>query len=91
MASPSFFTDYSVVCCFQSVPLYRCITVSAVSHVAPSFFHGLCFRVLGYPRVAFLALEAGVVLPRRAVSENSCIRGRCLFGEDSIAYDRSFV
>ena len=33
------------------------------------------------PRVAFPALEVGVVCSGRAVSENSCIRGRCLFGE----------
>ena len=33
------------------------------------------------PRVAFAALEAGGVCSIRAVSENSRIRGRCLFGE----------
>ena len=32
-------------------------------------------------RVAFPALEADVVCSGRAVSENSCIRDRCLFGE----------
>ena len=71
--------------------LNRCNTVSVVPHIAPSFSHGLCFRALGYPRVAFPILEAGVVLSGTAVSENSCIRGRCLFGEGSIAYDRSFA
>ena len=36
-------------------------------------------KSLGLPR-SELALEASVFLSGRAVSENSCIRGRCLFG-----------
>ena len=43
------------------------------------------------PRVAFPALAADVVCSGRAVSENSYIRGSCLFGEGSIAYDRLFA
>ena len=43
------------------------------------------------PRVAFPALAADAVCSGRAVSENSCIRGSCLFGEGSIAYDRLFA
>ena len=31
-----------------------------------------------------LALEASVFLSGRTVSENSCIRGRCLFGEGGL-------
>ena len=71
--------------------LHRCSTISVVPYIALSFSHDLCFGALGYPRVAFPALEAGVVLSGRAISENSCIRGRCLFGEGSIAYDRLFA
>ena len=33
------------------------------------------------PRVAFPALEAVAACSGRAVSKNSCVRGRCLFGE----------
>ena len=71
--------------------LYRCYTFSVVLHIAPSFSHDLCFRALGCPRVAFVTLIASFILSGRAVSENSCTRGSCLFGEGSIAYDRSFA
>ena len=71
--------------------LYRCNTFSVVPHIAPSFSHVLYFRALGYPLVAFPALGAGAILSGRVISENSCIRGRCLFEKGNIAYDRSFA
>ena len=68
------------------------------------------FKSLSLIRSELIALGASVVPSGRAVSENSYIRGRCLFGEgghrelvqlvvcgkcltgdDSIAYDRSFA
>ena len=67
-------------------------TFSVVPHIAPSFAHDLCFiRTLAYPRVAFLALVASIILSERAVSENSCNCGSCLIGEGNIACDRSFA
>ena len=71
--------------------LYCCHTFSVGPHIAPSFSYDLCFRALGHPRVAFLALVASVIISGRAVSENSCICGSCLFGKGSIACDRSFA
>ena len=72
-------------------PVVPLLCRKVIPRIAPSFSHVLCFRALGYLRVAFLALEAGIVLPGRAVSENSCIRSSCLFGDGNIAYDRWFA
>ena len=71
--------------------LYRCSAFSVVPHIAPPFSHDLCFRTLGYPRVAFLAPVANIIFAGRAVFKNSCIRGSCLIGEGNIACDRSFA
>ena len=43
---------------------------SRAPRIAPSFSHDLSFRALGYPRVAFLAPVASIILSGRAVSEN---------------------
>ena len=68
----------SKVCISPVVPLLR---RKVVPRIGPSFSHVLCVRALGYPRVAFPALEAGVACSVRAVFENSYICGSCLFGE----------
>ena len=70
---------------------YRCNNFSVVPHIPPSFSQDVCFRALGYPRVAFLTRLASVIFSSRAFSENSRNRGSRLFGEGSIAYDRSFA
>ena len=86
-------TRIVVSCWFQKgclVILYRCYTFSVVLLIAPFFSPDLCFCALEYPRVAFLAPVASIIYSGRVVCENSCICGICLFGEGSIAYDRSF-
>ena len=66
----------------------ECSPCTAVGSTVIPHMTQYAFR---HPRVDFPALEAGFVRSGRATFENSCIRASCLFGEDSIAYARSFA